>query len=88
MARRVLQERAVAGDGLGQAASAATRGVIHATGYDRDQEREADYIALQYMKAGGFELAGATSALQKFHHCRLLTMNMLQHAGGCLKYPN
>lgn len=55
----------MAGSGLGKAAETATRGVILATGYDRDQEREADYFALRYMDAAGFDLNGARQALYK-----------------------
>src|SRR4029077_11971143 len=59
---RASQQRALAG---GDLTGLAIRGTLTASGYTRDQERDADYYGLEYASRAGFEPVGALSAFLK-----------------------
>jgi Zn-dependent protease with chaperone function len=56
------QQRALAAADL---TGLAVRGTLTASGYTRDQERDADYYGLEYASRAGFEAVGALSAFVK-----------------------
>jgi predicted Zn-dependent protease len=59
---QLSQQRALAAADL---TGLAVRGTLTASGYSRDQERDADYYGLEYASRAGFEPVGALSAFVK-----------------------
>jgi predicted Zn-dependent protease len=59
---QLSQQRALAAADL---TGLAVRGTLTASGYTRDQERDADYYGLEYASRAGFEPVGALSAFVK-----------------------